>query len=191
MLMGLCIAVIHSCCPTMKVNVAGVNSSFCGESDSWTNAFGVQGGVALNMPCNLSLPFTTWVEGNISMQGARYEDDWGEGPVEGLTRLWYANFPLTAKYQLENGFYGEAGLQPGILLSAKDKVNGESWDYSDWVNRFDLSVPVGVGYEFENHIGIGVRITPGLTNINAGEGDISRDRNFVIAVRGTYTLERK
>jgi hypothetical protein len=175
----------------MSVNVAAINSSFWGESDSWTNAFGLRGGVAVNIPINSGLPITTWVEGNISMQGARYEDDWGEGPVEGLTRLTYLNFPLFARYPLNNQLYVDAGIQPGILLSAKDKVGGESWDYKDWVNTFDLSVPLGIGYDFKNNVGVGVRVIPGLTNINSGGDYVSRDRNFVVALRGTYTLTRK
>ena len=36
------------------------------------------------------------------------------------------------------------------LLSARDKYNGESYDYKDWVTTFDLSVPPGVGIDLKN-----------------------------------------
>ena len=189
-----CICILQSCafrpCTSLSVNVGVQNSSFCGDSDSWTNAFGALGGVAVQIPYTCNLPFTYWVEGNVSMQGARYEDDWGYGTVEGLTRLLYANFPLTARYQLDNGFFGEAGLQPGILLGAKDKVDGESWDYKEWVNTFDVGIPLGVGYNINKNLGVSLRVIPGITNVNAGEG-VSRDRNFVVGVRGTYTLRKE
>jgi hypothetical protein len=187
---SICIVTAFSCQPCTKLKVAAgpVYSGFCGESDSWTRAFGVQAGAATNVLCHMELPVKLWAEFNISMQGAAYEDDWGEGPVEGMTRLWYANIPLVARYQHESGFYGEAGIQPGFLLSAMDKFQGESYSYRDWVNTFDLGIPIGVGREFDNNFGVSLRVIPGLTNINAGEGDISRDRNFVVALRGTYNL---
>jgi hypothetical protein len=54
---------------------------------------------------------------------------------------------------------GEIGLQPGVLLSAKDNYDGESYDYSDYVKTIDLSIPLGVGYDFPNNFGIGLRGT--------------------------------
>lgn len=190
-----CICILQSCATvpytTMSANLGVLNSSIVGESESWKNSFGAQGGVTFNVLDNFNKPISARAEVNVSMQGAKYEDDWGEGPVEGVTRLVYLNFPLVARYQLENGFFGEAGIQPGFLLSAKDKVNGETYDYKDWVNKFDLSIPIGVGYEFKNNFGVGLRVIPGITNINAGEGDISKDRNFVVALRGTYTFKKK
>jgi len=51
------------------------------------------------------------------------------------------------RYQFPNGFYGEAGIQPGFLLSAKDNYDG---DYASY-----------------------------------------KDRNFVVAFRGTYTFQKK
>ena len=77
------------------------------------------------------------------------------------------------------------------MLSAKDKLDGESYDYNDWINTFDLSIPIGVGYEFKNNIGVGVRVNPGIININSDEGVSGKDRNFVVALRGTYTFKKK
>ena len=189
-----CICILQSCafrpCTTMNVNLAGVNSRIVGESDSWSSAFGVQGGVAANIPYQSKLPITSWVEANISMQGASWEEDWGEGLVKGTTRLWYANIPLMTRYQFPNGFYGEAGIQPGFLLSAKDKYDGNAYDYREWIKTFDLSIPFGVGYEFPNNFGVGLRVIPGVTNVNKGDYAY-KDRNFVVALRGTYTFQKK
>ena len=117
----------------MTVNMAGVHSRIYGQSDSWGGAFGFQGGVEALVPFNMDFPLTAWGGFNVSMQGARYEEDYGEGLMDGTTRLWYMNFPLTARYPFGDGFYGEAGFQPGILLSAKDKLNGESSNYRDYI----------------------------------------------------------
>ena len=71
----------------------------------------------------------------------------------------YLNFPLTGRYMFGDNFYGEFGLQPGILLSAKDKYNGESYEWNEWVKTFDLGIPLGVGYDFPNNFGVGLRGT--------------------------------
>jgi len=190
-----CICILQSCafrpCTTVSGNLGVVHSRILGESDSWSGAFGVQGGIAAELPFNCNFPLTLWSETNISMQGANYEDDFGGGTYEGTTRLWYINFPLTARYPFGNGFYGEAGIQPGLLLSAKDKFDGDSYDYRDYVKTFDLGIPLGIGYDFENNFGLSLRVIPGVTNINTSDYDSYKDHNFVVALRGTYTLKKK
>jgi len=191
-----CICILQSCafrpCTTMTANLAGVNSRLTGDSDSWNSAFGFQGGVEAHVPFNCTVPLTAWAGFNVSMQGAGWESDWGEGLVKGTTRLWYLNFPLTTRYMFGDSFYGEIGLQPGVLLSAKDNYEGGSDDWSDYFKTFDLGIPLGVGYDFPNNFGIGFRVTPGVLNINASEyADEYKNRNFVVALRGTYTFKGK
>lgn len=77
------------------------------------------------------------------------------------------------------------------MLSAKDKYDGDSYDYREWIKTFDLGIPLGVGYEFPNNFGVGLRVIPGITNINAGDYASYKDRNFVVALRGTYTFQKK
>ena len=122
------------------------------------------------------------------MQGARWEDDWGEGPTKGTTRLVYLNIPLTGRYTFENGFYVEAGVQPGFRLSAKDKYDGDSYDIKDLIKPFDFSIPLGIGYYFPNNFGVNLRVIPGVTNVNQGEWDNYSDRNFVVVLRAFYTI---
>ncbi len=191
-----CIFMLQSCAfrpfTTMTTNLAVVNSRIAGDSDSWNSAFGVQGGVEAHIPFNCTFPLTAWAGFNVSMQGAGWEEDWGEGLIKGTTRLWYLNFPLTGRYQFGQNFYGELGIQPGVLLSAKDNYDGESEDWSDYFKTFDLGIPLGVGYEFPNNFGLGLRVTPGVLNINASEwADDYKNRNFTIALRGTYTFKGK
>ncbi len=51
--------------------------SLC-DSDSWTSAFGFQGGVEAHIPFNCTVPLTAWAGFNVSMQGAGWEEDWGD-----------------------------------------------------------------------------------------------------------------
>jgi len=190
-----CICILQSSAfgqlTTMTVNLGPVHSRLTGDSDSWKGAFGAQGGVAAHIPFNCNLPLAMWAEANVSMQGAGWEGDYGEGLENGVTRLWYLNFPLTARYQFGQGFYGEAGLQPGFLLSARDNYDGGSEDWKEYFKTFDLGIPLGVGYDFENNFGLNFRVIPGILNINEEEYYDYKDRNFVVALRGTYTFPKK
>jgi hypothetical protein len=121
----------------------------------------------------------------ISMQGA----NWQEGSLEGKTSLWYAYIPAVLRYQHKSGIYGEAGLQPGFLFSAKDKYEGTTDDYMDHMNKFDLSIPLVIGYELKNNIGLNFRVIPGINDIT--KDDDVKDRNFVIGLGVTYTLKSK
>jgi hypothetical protein len=191
-----CIGMLTSCafrpCTTMTLNLGPVHSRISGDSESWTGAFGVQGGASFLVPVNFNSPFSLWGELNLSMEGARWEEDYGTGStLSGITRLWLLNLPLTGKYRFANGFYAEAGIQPGYVVSAKDNYEGGSYDFKDYVKRVQVGVPLGLGKEFDNNFGLSFRFIPGLTNINAGEYADYKDHTMVFVLRGTYTFPKK
>ena len=162
----------------------GVQKSSILGGESWEDPFGVQAGVIVPF-LNLGETMNLRAEANISMQGAK----WAEYDLEGKTSLLYLNVPIVFRYQHRSNFYGEAGIQPGFLLSAKDKYEETTEDYMDQMNRFDLSIPIGIGYEFKNNFGVGLRVIPGIIDITQDEDE--KDVNFVIALRGTYTFKKK
>ena len=174
--------------------VAGVSkSSIVGESESWKDPVGAMGGVILTFAKIADESIWFRAELNLSMQGAKWEEDYGMGVVSGRVNLLYLNIPIVARYQLKGGFYGELGIQPGFLLSAKDKYEGITDDYKDYVNTFDFGIPIGAGYEFKNNLGVGLRVVPGITNINKdpdGEST-AKDRSLVASLRVTYAFKKK
>jgi len=183
----------QSCCNTLlrTVSVAGgvQGSSIGPESTSYKPAIGAQAGAVIPVFCFCDL-WSLRAGLNGSLQGANYEDDYGNGLLEGKVSLLYLNLPLVLRYQFANGFYCEAGLQPALLLSAKDKYNGMSVDFKDYINNFDLGIPLEAGYEFKNNLGVGGRVTPGITNINSSDYESSnKDRNFVVAFKATYNFK--
>ena len=168
--------------------VAGLSkSSIVGESESWKDPLGGQAGVIVSLT-NFSESLSLKAEANISMQGAKWEE-MINGLVEGRTNLLYLNVPVVLRYRFKNGVFAEAGIQPGLLLMAKDKYNGITEDYKDYVNTFDLGIPAGIGYEFKKRYAIGLRVIQGITNINSQ--DAAKDYNFVVALRFIYTFEPK
>lgn len=174
--------------PEFSVAAGPLYSTIMGDSDSYKGTIGAQAGVIVNV-LNLSEAMRVLAELNVSLQGA----GWDEGAYKGRTNLLYANVPLVLRYQSESGFYGEAGIQPGLLLSAKDKEDGDSYDIKDHISNLDIGIPLGAGYVFENNLGVGIRVIPGLMNVNADDGDWSEwtDHNFVVAFRVIYTFKKK
>ena len=94
----------------------------------------------------------------------------------------YINVPLMVNYYITHGLAVKAGVQVGFLLNAKEKYNtsnvtknedgtfeheeSTSYDFSetDLFKKIDVSIPVGVSYEYENVI-LEARYNIGLTNV--------------------------
>jgi len=127
---------------------------------------------------------------NFSKQGGAYTET---GGFEGKIVSSYLNIPILARYRTGGGFYAEAGLQPGILLSAKDKYDGNTDDFKSYFKSFDVGLPMGIGYDFKNGIGIGVRVIPGIMNIDKEKGDVEDEpnKNFAAGLMLSYSFSTK
>ena len=68
----------------------------------------------------------------------------------------YINMPVMANVYVVPGLAVKLGLQPGLMI---DK------DHATEVNTFDLSIPVGLSYEYKNFVLDG-RYNFGVTNIS-------------------------
>lgn len=106
--------------------------------------------------------------------------------------LAYLNIPIVANYYVAPGLAIKAGIQPGFLLSAKNKVDafgayeGGTVDMKKEMNSFDLSIPLGISYETEKVV-IDGRYNLGLTKVNKESGDgIVDSKNSVIQVTIGY-----
>ena len=55
----------------------------------------------------------------------------------------YINVPITLNYYVAQGFALKVGVQPGFMV-AKDDMS------DDAVKTFDLSIPLGMSYEYQN-----------------------------------------
>jgi len=171
--------------------VLGISKSSITGGESWKDPIGLQVGAIMPV-LKFSESLSLRVEANISMQGAKWVEE--SFDMEGKVNLLYLNAPVVVRYQTEKGFFGEAGLQPGILLSAKDKYEDTTEDIKDYMNIFDLSIPIGIGYQINEKFGVGFRVIPGISDIFEDDDDDSddkADRNLVFALRGTYTLNLK
>lgn len=175
-------------CATIP-SVSGGKTWYTGEP-SWRDPFGGQVCIETKVT---EVNKTSYLTAGLgySMQGSAYEETGFSGKVTAQ----YLVAPLLYYYQNASGFYAEAGLQPAVLLAAKDKykssgTGGEgsyegSQDYKNAMKSFNLGLPVGVGYRLKNGFGIGLRSIVGITK-NHKEGN---SRDMLILLRVSLVLE--
>lgn len=132
------------------LNLSNVNVSGEGVSVNYSSKPGILLGAFVNVP--LSEGFSVQPEALFAGYGAKIE-----GETLGLS---YISVPVMFKYGFSEKFYGEAGPQLGILLSAK--AAGE--DFSAEMKSTDFLLSVGGGVHLTEKVNIGVRYTYGLSN---------------------------
>ena len=128
------------------------------------------------------------------MQGAKGKI----GNVDGTVKLDYINVPILANVYVAKGFAVKLGVQPGFLINNKVKVsqNGVNAEVDlekslkaagidAKPNKVDISIPVGVSYEFSN-INIDARYNWGVTKII--DEDSSKNSVFQITVGYKFAL---
>lgn len=127
----------------------------------------------------------SWAAGLLfTNQGGKYTDIYDEtNKKNDLTlNIYYATIPITANFYVLPGLALKAGIQPAFRVKAKAKMGDNTYDYDrmmdlwkNWfgektedMNKFDLSIPVGLSYEF-NRITFDARYNIGLTKLIKGE----------------------
>ena len=109
-----------------------------------------------------------------SMQGTKFDNE--------SLKANYLNVPVLANYYVIPGLAVKAGLQPGFLLSAK--MDGEN--VKDELKSFDLSIPVGVSYEYQNFV-VDARYNLGVTKVSK-EGDSAKNQVVQLTLAYKFKL---
>ena len=112
-----------------------------------------------------------------SMQGCSYTGDLKDN-------FNFLNIPVLANFYVAHNFALKIGLQPAFLLSAKQKANKNEYDVKSGMQSIDLSVPIGLSYEFADFV-VDARYNLGLTKVNKSNGSI---RNSVIQFTLGYKI---
>lgn len=144
---------------------------------------------------------------NWAMSGCGWEDY--DKKENGLTyelqnpriQTAYLNIPVTANFYVWKGLALRTGIQMGFLTTANlmetvvvsGNENGRNvkmtTDADESVknqfDKFEISIPVGVSYEFNNHLVLDARYNIGISKVNKdtapGEKD-SRNGSFTITI---------
>ncbi len=109
-----------------------------------------------------------------SMQGGEYTlksgFPWSDYTIR--MRLYNANLPVYLKvYVAEgSGFNFLAGVQPGIIVRARTGDDGQN-RVTEAMSVMDFSIPLGLGYDFSNGLGIDFRYVIGVTDLGEDKDD--------------------
>jgi len=124
----------------------------------------------------------------VSNQGAKYDYfDENNGRNQYTVDLDYVQVPLMASYYVLPGLAVKAGVQPGFKMRAKAKLDNATVDLDELytmdrmltgedvkVSTFDLSIPVGISYEYKNVV-LDARYNWGLLKVlNVGDAFYNR-----------------
>ena len=127
---------------------------------------------------NLALTPQLSVQGELmySSQGARWDDD------NEKTALNYLQIPVLVKYQIVRGLYAEAGPQIGFLLKAEDDNEGDVTNIKEFLEKTDVSIAVGGGYNINSNIGVYARYNASLSKF------YDEEKNSVFQLGVSYTF---
>ena len=95
---------------------------------------------------------------NYSQQGAKHD------ALEATYKMDYLTVPIVADFYIVKGLAVKAGIQPGLNVKAKMDAPGITGDFDESVKKFDLSIPVGLSYEFRNVV-LDARYNFGVTKM--------------------------
>ena len=95
-----------------------------------------------------------------SREGFRYTESDGDAH----TNLDFLNFSAVENFYVADGLAIKAGLQLGYLLNVKSVVDGHSEDIGNSFKKLNLSIPVGLSYEYRSVV-LDLRYNIGLTNL--------------------------
>lgn len=148
--------------PTVGLNLATVTGDGAKSMAAFTVGATAEYGLSEDIGLSAGVMY--------SMQGAKLGDE--------KLKLGYINIPILANYYIWEGLAIKAGLQPGIMLSAK--WDGE--DVKEGCNSFDLAIPVGVSYEFSKIV-VDARYNIGVTKIVDGADSKNSVMQFTVGYK--------
>ena len=133
----------------------------------------------------------------VSNQGGKYD----ESGLSYIADLDYANIPIMANVYVLPGLALKAGVQPGFRLKAKMETDNGSYDIDEFyklvgmltpgeepkINKFDLAIPVGISYEYNNVV-LDARYNWGLLKVE-NIGSAYYNRVFEVTLGYKFELD--
>lgn len=133
----------------------------------------------------------------VSNQGGKYDKD----GLRYTADIDYANIPIMANVYVLPGLALKAGVQPGFRLKAKMETDNGSYDIDEFyklvgmltpgeepkINKFDLAIPVGISYEYENVV-LDARYNWGLLKVE-NIGPAYYNRVFEVTLGYKFELD--
>ncbi len=148
--------------------VAGANySTFEGRDVKELGDVKYNFGYHAGLMANIKLSEIVYVQPELlySVTGSKVGVENEDGETDNaVIESSYINLPVKLKTITKFGMYGMGGIEPGYLLTAKSKLDGESKSFKNIAKNFRLGWFVGVGYQSNAGIGIDFRYTNDFTS---------------------------
>lgn len=142
---------------------------------------------------------------SFTKQGTAWDDFKMDGVKmkDNRVDLTYIQVPIVANVYVAKGLALKAGVQFGFLIdsalrmtsegdfSGRDATVDTSVDMNKDFKTFDLSIPVGLSYEFNNHIVLDARYHIGMTAVNKekmANGKDAKNSLFLLSVGYKFGL---
>lgn len=199
---------IVSCRDVVMSPVVAIDSSKFSEEGDYGGSNGGSSLLGLQVGVDAFAPLTDQIllesglryaaKGNKTSFEGGGEFEGGSYNFEDQTRLNYIDIPVLARYRFgSSGFSAYGGLQPSLLLSARQKSSGtESVDQTttvtDGYKTFDFAGSLGVGYRFQNGIRVNLGYDHGFSNIAKSDAfGVGAIRNRTVKLSVGYTIPLK
>ena len=103
--------------------------------------------------------------------------------------LSYLNIPVMANFYVFYDLALKIGVQPAFLLKAEVKLDDTTIDIKNMniVEKFNLSIPVGISYEFGNLM-IDARFAMGLTKVTKNTPEVNDSKSSVFQITLGYRI---
>ena len=152
-------------------------------SGDWTSASGVERKSRYGLIAGVEGEYyvNDWFSAalgvNYAQQGWKFD---GSG-INETTKLDYLNIPITANFYVAEGLALKTGVQLGVLMSAKE----ESEDVKDAYEKTNISIPIGISYEFSNFV-FDARYNLSVTKINKNSDSNNKYRSDLFQITVGY-----
>ena len=190
--------------PKVGMNISKITGSNLNSKVGLVAGFEAEYGVAKNFGISLAALY--------SMQGAKKDLKANNGTsVDVKFNLDYINIPVLAQYYIVPGLAVKAGIQFGFNVRNKVKVGttvagfnlkddcsmdefldmaralGESIPSDAKFQKFDLSIPVGLSYEYEDFV-LDARYNIGTSKLIKSDPDGSKNSVFQLTIGYKFEL---
>ena len=190
--------------PKVGMNISKITGSNLNSKVGLVAGFEAEYGVAKNFGISLAALY--------SMQGAKKDLKVNNGTsVDVKYNLDYINIPVLAQYYIVPGLAVKAGIQFGFNVRNKVKVGttvagynlkddcsmdefldmaralGESIPSDAKFQKFDLSIPVGLSYEYEDFV-LDARYNIGTSKLIKNDPDSSKNGVFQLTIGYKFEL---
>ena len=190
--------------PKVGMNISKITGSNLNSKVGLVAGFEAEYGVAKNFGISLAALY--------SMQGAKKDLKANNGTsVDVKFNLDYINIPVLAQYYIVPGLAVKAGIQFGFNVRNKVKVGtniagynlkddcsmdefldmaralGESIPSDAKFQKFDLSIPVGLSYEYEDFV-LDARYNIGTSKLIKNDPDSSKNGVFQLTIGYKFEL---